>query len=62
MSIDNIYTTTHIENVVLKLAARNGTTLRDAPNKQVWFVGLYIASLVCLTATGASVRWMLTLL
>lgn len=33
--------------------------VRDALNKQVWFAGLYIASLIFLTATGASVRWVL---
>ncbi len=53
------YTTKRIENMVVRSEVRRDTNLRDALNKQAWFVGLYITSLFCLTATGASVRWML---
>jgi hypothetical protein len=57
--MENIYTIKRMENVTLKPVVRSATKFNDLLNKQAWFAGLYIASLFCLTVTGATVRWML---
>jgi len=43
-------------NFIAHLYHNSGYSL----NKKAWFTGLYVASLFSLTATGASVRWMLS--
>lgn len=57
--MDNIYKTEHTESMARNSEDRRTTTFQNSNNKKVWFAGLYIASLLCLTVTGASVRWML---
>ncbi len=57
--MDNIYMTQHTESMAQKSEDRRTTTFQNSSNKKAWFAGLYIASLFCLTVTGASVRLML---
>jgi len=64
MNISNPYTAKciEIEDVALRSESRSGSRFPKTLNKQTWFVGLYLSSLLCLSVTGASVRWILTCL
>lgn len=57
--MDNINTTTRMANITLARGIRRGTGFLSSLNKPAWFAGLYFASLVCLIAIGAGMRWVL---
>jgi hypothetical protein len=56
MSNDYSLTIKHVENAMQLPRIQCSTNLLDVLYKQAWFAGLYIASLVCLTAIGTVIR------
>ncbi len=56
MSNDYSLTIKHVENAMQVSRIQCSTNLLNVLYKQAWFAGLYIASLVCLTAIGAVLR------
>ena len=57
--MENIHKTKCIQKATLESGLRIRTTIQESLYRKAWFAGLYIASLLCLSVTGASVRWML---